>query len=359
MISILFLTPYPLGESPSQRFRFEQYLEILKQNNFRYNVQSFLDAKNWKLFFQPGKPFTKALILLRGFLRRVNALFTAGRYDYIFIHREVSPVGPPLFEWILAKVLRKKIVYDFDDAIWLTDRVNEPFYLRFLKWRSKVGQICRWSYRVSCGNAYLAAYALQFNKHVVYNPTTIDTEHWHNPSHFSIKKDDAQVTIGWTGSHTTLKYLKNLEPELQSIVREFPWVSFLVIADREPNLVVPRLIFKPWTAETEIQDLMLTDIGIMPLPDDEWSKGKCGFKALQYMALKIPAVVSPVGVNDQIIDHGVNGFLAEDSEAWHEFLAKLINDVNLREKMGEQARQKVIAHYSVMSNATSFLSLFT
>src|SRR5688500_1091441 len=122
-------------------------------------------------------------------------------YDFVFIHREVSPLGPPIFEWILAKVLKKNIIYDFDDAIWLTDRHDESLVFRLLKWRSKVDLICRWSHKVSCGNEYLCRFAANFNNNVVYNPTTIDTENLHNPSFFKQPSGHLdKITIGWTGS---------------------------------------------------------------------------------------------------------------------------------------------------------------
>ena len=113
----------------------------------------------------------------------------------IFIHREVAPVGPPVFEWIISKIFKKKIIYDFDDAIWLTDRKDESWILETLKWRSKIQSICRWSYKVSCGNEYLCDYARQFNERVFYNPTTIDTGNLHNPSLYKIDSKD-KIIIG-------------------------------------------------------------------------------------------------------------------------------------------------------------------
>lgn len=350
--------PYPLKESPSQRFRFEQYFQILEKAGYRYSIQSFLDSHNWQLFFKPGRIISKAFVLLKGFARRLFVLVSSPSYDFVFIHREAAPVGPPVIEWLLAKILRRKIIYDFDDAIWLTDRKNESLLLKAAKWRSKVRNICQWSYKISCGNDYLCSFATQFNSRVIYNPTTIDTEHWHNPALYTVKKDTSILTIGWTGSHSTLKYLSDVEPVLKKLQHQYPNVQVIVIADRAPDLSIPLLKFIPWNAATEIEDLMNIDIGIMPLPDDEWAKGKCGFKALQYMALKVPAVISPVGVNTKIVDHGVNGFLANSPEEWYRYLEELINNEALRKKMGVLCRQKVIDHYSVTSNASSFVSLF-
>lgn len=356
---ILFLIPYPLKESPSQRFRFEQYFPLLTEQGFQFEIQSFLSLKNWKLFFVPGKLLKKVSVLSVGFLKRFSLLIKVKHFDFIFIHRETTPLGPPVYEWILTKLFQKKIIYDFDDAIWLTDRTDETLLLRLLKWRKKVATICRWSYKVSCGNDYLASFAKQYNSNVVVNPTTVDTTTHHNPALFPLDRQERQgIVIGWTGSHSTLKYLQDSVPILSQIECTFPNVKFTVIADRKPELRLKNLHFIPWNPETEIRDLMNLDIGIMPLPDDKWSQGKCGFKALQYMALKIPAIASRVGVNDQIIDDGVNGYLCTTGEEWLSALTKLIENQSMRLQMGARGRDKVINRYSVTSNSSLYLNLF-
>jgi glycosyltransferase involved in cell wall biosynthesis len=355
---ILFLVPYPPGEAPSQRFRFEQYLPILRQQGFTIRMQSFTASSDWRVLYARGKALHKLAILFRGLFRRLVMLPTLPAYSMVFIHREAAPVGSPVFEWIIAKVFRKKIIYDFDDAIWLTDKNRESFVERMLRWRSKAGFICRWSYRISCGNAYLAGYARKFNSRVVINPTTIDTETLHNPKRYTVERDPSRITIGWTGSHSTLKYLDGIVPVIQRLEEKFHRVTFLIIADRNPELPLDHVTFIPWSKEHEARDLLKMDIGIMPLPDDEWTRGKCGFKALQYMAMEIPCVASPVGVNTEIIDQGINGFLAGNAEEWVASLEKLINDATLRIVMGQEGRKKVEALYSVSSNAAHFLSLF-
>jgi len=357
-MKILFIVPYPLAKSPSQRFRFEQYFETLTQNGWHYHVQSFVNDKGWAILYQPGKELLKIWIMWTGLLKRSLIPFHLYAYDFIFIHREAAPFGPPIFEWMLAKVFRKKIIYDFDDAIWLTDRKNESFWLRLLKWRGKVAAICEWSYCVSAGNQYLFNFARQHNLNVVLNPTTIDTELLHNPTRFQVVKNTDKVVVGWTGSHSTLKYLTEIEPVLAALEKRYPQLETLVIADKPPNVSLQSLIFVPWSFEAEIKGLMQADIGIMPLPDDEWANGKCGFKALQYMALEIPTVASPVGVNNQIIHHGKNGFLCSTYEEWVFQLGQLINNNTLRSQIGKAGKQTVIQHYSVTSNRANFLSLF-
>ncbi|MEJ1239016.1 glycosyltransferase [Chryseolinea sp. T2] len=354
---VLFITPYPEGEAPSPRFRFEQYFKVLQSNQIDYVVQSFLTLSNWRIFYQPGNALKKAMALLQGYCRRVVGLIAVLQADFVFIHREASPVGPPIFEWVIAKLLKKRVIYDFDDALWLSDRKDESLIIRVSKWRGKISSICKWSFRISCGNAYLCDFARQFNQAVTLNPTTIDTNRHHHLLN-SGKGNSREIIIGWTGSHSTLKYFEQLEPVLRKIEIRFPMVSFLIIANKPPNTALKRLTYIPWSERTEIEDLSRIDIGVMPLPDDEWSKGKCGFKILQYMALGIPSVSSSVGVNSSIVQNGDNGFMANSEQDWIELLGKLIADSKLRQEIGVKGRETVVSRYSVSSNTPTFLSLF-
>lgn len=357
-MKILFLVPYPLNQSPSQRFRFEQYFSSLKANGHSYEVRSFLANSGWKIIYKEGHLLQKLWSIVRGYFVRLVHVLQASHYDVIFIHREAAPLGPPVFEWLLAKVLRKRIIYDFDDAIWTTDTNNESSLVRILKWRKKVADVCKWSYKVSVGNNYLADYARQFNRNTIVNPTTIDTENVHKSSKKSERPDSDIVTIGWTGSHSTLKYICEIEEALTKITSEFN-VRFLVIANVSPRLNISNLEFVSWNLATEIDDLAKIDIGIMPLPNDEWSKGKCGFKALQYMSLGIPTIASPVGVNSDIITDGVNGLLASSNQEWYNALKKLVTDRRIRQALGNNGRTTVESRYSVNANTNNFLSLFT
>ncbi|MEI9917916.1 MAG: glycosyltransferase family 4 protein [Bacteroidota bacterium] len=352
-MKILLLVPYPLGESPSQRFRFEQYFEVLSAAGHTYVVRSFLSPKGWNIIYSKGNSARKFFTILSGFIRRLWTLPSVTGYDRVFIHREATPVGPPVFEWIIAKVMRKKIIYDFDDAIWSTDNTSEGAFAKMIRWRSKVASICKWSFVVSCGNDYLCDYARRFNDNVVLNPTTIDTS-YHKPS----SQTSSEIVIGWTGSHSTVKYIDSVVTAIQQLEKKYSKLVFMVIADAPPNINVSSLRFVPWNRQTEIEDLSKIDIGIMPLPDDEWSKGKCGFKALQYMAMEIPAVVSPVGVNTKIVTNGVDGFICNTTEEWITALEKLISDPVLRKQLGVAGRKKIESSYSVTSNTSNFLSLF-
>ena len=358
---ILFLTPYPIGQAPSQRFRFEQYFDILSKRKIKYAIKPFLTQKAWQVFYS-GHGLKVALYLLHGYVRRFFHLLNVPFYHYIFIHREASPVGPPIFEWIIAYVLRKKMVFDFDDAIWLPDPDEQDTVKAKLKWKDKVSKICKWSYKVSCGNNYLAEYAKKHNNSVVVNPTTIDTEHLHNPNLFPTPKQDPEIIkpiIGWTGTHSTLQYLNPIIPVIAQLELKFDF-TFLVIANVNPNYSLKSFKFLPWDKSSEIEDLMQIDIGVMPLTDDAWSQGKCGFKLLQYMALKIPSLASPVGINTQLInsEDKISGFLCHTHVDWLSKLELLLTNFKTRYRLGKNGRDKVIRNYSVLSNAENFLSLF-
>jgi glycosyltransferase involved in cell wall biosynthesis len=357
---ILFVVPYPKGESPSQRFRFEQYLSTLQANDFSLRVCAFWSVQTWRILYKSNYPIKKATGILVGFVKRFfQLIILVPRADYVFIHREATPIGPAWFEGIAVKVFRKKIIYDFDDAIWLPNTSQENRLASKLKWHSKVESICKWSYVISCGNKYLYDYAKQFNTRVVLNPTTIDTKKLHNTILYPQKIKSNLRIIGWTGTHSTLKYLNHILPAIQSLEQKFPGqFKFVVIADRRPVFKLSSLHYIQWSKETEVQDLLQFDIGLMPLTDDVWAKGKCGFKALQYMALNIPCLASPVGVNSAIIDEGVNGFLCSTLTQWEENIEGLLNNDTLREQMGEKGREKVLSYYSVESNSSNFLSLF-
>ena len=355
MKKILFLFPYPQGTAASQRFRFEQYFAELEKNNFQASSQSFLDKATWDVLYKKGHLFLKITGIIKGFLRRFFILFSLRSYQFVFIHREASPIGPPVFEFIISKIFRKKIIFDFDDAIWLPNTSKENKIISFLKWNDKTSLICKWAYKISAGNKYLAGFASKYNQHVIINPTTIDLLHLHN----KLKVQNSPTTsIGWTGTHSTLMYLKNIIPVIEKLEKKIKF-DFIVICDRDPDFKLTSYKFIRWSKENELDDLLKINVGVMPLVNDEWAKGKCGFKALQYMALGIPAVASPVGVNEEIIETGANGFICYTSEDWEKALEKLLSDANLREKMGRLAYEKVKNNYAVQANCANFLTLFT
>lgn len=354
-MKILFLVPYPLKLAPSQRFRVELFLPYLQNSGYEFNIQPFLEEATWNNIYSGGRFLKKLWGVIKGFAKRwFIVFFSLYKYDFVFIHREAAPIGPPIFEWIIAKVLRKKIIYDFDDAIWIPNTGKENKLASWFKATWKVKYICKWAYKVVGGNDYLSDYAKKYNYQVVKIPTCVDTEHQHN----KIKNQQTEkIVIGWTGSHSTLPFMEQILPALDEVYKKHCF-EFIVIANRAPAFQRHYVKYIPWKAGTEVEDLLNINIGVMPLENDPWCEGKCGFKIIQYLSLSIPAIASPIGVNSKIIENGVNGFLCKTVEDWINALTTLITNKELRSQMGKIGRQKIIDYYSLQSQLPVFLNLF-
>jgi len=328
---------------------------VLGDNDFKIWHKSFYSEKTYKILYENKKYVQKTAGILWGFLRRKIHVLYALTADYVFIHREVTPLGPPVFEWILVKIMSKKIIYDFDDAIWLRNNSVENIIISKLKSHQKFFKLCRWSYKISCCNEYLASYAREQNDQIHIIPTTIDTDHW-NP--ISKTNNNHRITIGWTGTHSTLPYLLSIKSVLERITKKHPQIVIRIICNKRPEWSLPNLEFISWSKSKEVEDLTGIDIGLMPLPSNPWALGKCGFKILQYFALGIPAIASPVGVNNKLIRHGNNGYLCGKEEEWIQYIELLINSRKLRDQIAENRRDTLVRHYSLEANVTNFLGLF-
>ncbi len=353
MRKILYIVPHRFGRSPGQRFRCEQYLDFLRQNNFEISYSNLITEKEDAVFYTKGKYFSKFILLLKFIFRRLKDIRRAATFDIIFIYREAFFLGTTFFEKQIAK-RNSNIIFDFDDSIWLNDTSHGNADLKWLKSSNKTAKIISMSKIIFAGNSYLADYALKFNQNVKIIPTTIDTEYHSNNT---IHKTKKAICIGWTGTSTTLKHFETAITALNKIKQKYKdKIYFKVIVNFSYELESLSLKATQWNKNTEIADLCEFDIGIMPLPNDEWSKGKCGFKGLQYMALEIPTIMSPVGVNAEIINDGTNGFLASTSEEWIEKLSILIESPELRNKLGKAGRKTVLEHFSVDFQKQNYLN---
>lgn len=348
-VRLLILAPYPLDRAPSQRFRFERYLAPLRTDGWEVDVRSFMDRETYARFHRRGGAMGKAAALVAGAKRRWRDTARAGEWDVVLIHREAFPAGGPVFERRVAG-RGTPIVFDFDDAIWLPNVSAANRRARWLKHPEKTASIIGLSRVVLAGNEYLADYARALNPDVRVLPTVVDTESYvctDGPS-------EGPVTVGWTGSVTTLEHLRMLEPVLARIQREKEVAIRIVGApDYRPTGFEAEVI--AWDPAREVEDLCPIDIGLMPLPDEPWARGKCGLKLLQYMALGRAAVASPVGVNTRIVQDGVNGLLARTPPEWEGALRDLLDDPALRARLGRAARSTVEREYSVEATYPMFV----
>lgn len=353
-MKVLLLAPAPLNISPGQRFRFEHYIPSAKSNDVCFYVKPFFTKKAWGILHVKKHYSEKILGIILGLLKRTFLLFTIFRFDFVYIYRETAPIGPPIFEWIIKFFFQKKIIYDFDDSIWIsTASVSNPG-ANLIKCTWKVKYICKWSYIVTVGNSFLASFASKYCEDVRIIPTVVDSENVHN-----VFKDQLELpfTIGWTGTYTNFYNLDIVTTVIANLQKKYSFI-FLIIANKDPLLKDVKYVYKKWNLNTEIEDLLRINIGIMPLANSAIELGKCAFKANQYNSLGIPAVVSSVGANKELITQNKNGFLAESSDDWYNYLEQLIIDSNLRRRMGIVAREQIITHYSVFSTIQNFYTLF-
>ena len=351
---ILFIASHRLNRAPGQRFRFEQYLDFLRENGFDCELSSIISESQDRILYQKGKYFRKFLIMLSAWANRQKDIWRANQFDIIFIFREAFLTGSTFFEYKFS-CSKAKVVFDFDDAIWHLDisAANKKF--EWLKNPGKTAKIISMSDLVLAGNQYLADYAKHHNDNVKIIPTTIDTSEYINVAQ---KKDNETICIGWSGSITTIKHFEYAVPALRKLKEKYgEKISFKVIGDSSYQNKELNTKGIAWSKNDEIKELSSFDIGIMPLPNDEWAKGKCGLKGLQYMALEIPCIMSPVGVNSEIIVDGINGFLAKHDDEWIDKISLLIENAALRKQIGAEAKKTVEYKYSVNSQKERYLGL--
>lgn len=352
-MKVLAIVPSVYDTSPGQRYRIEQWEPILREKGVELTYSPFETAELQQILHKSGHVRQKIQAVIQNMNRRRNEVRSIKGFDLIYVFREAALLGPAWFERRLARS-GIPMVFDFDDAIFQTYVSPSNGYLSYLKFPNKTGEICKLSAHVMAGNEYLADYAGKFNQNVTIIPSTIDTEKYR-----VIEKEDREtVTIGWSGSFSTLQHLETIRDVLQELARGEKFR--LRVISSEANYQIPGLETESikWNSETETKDLQPVDIGIMPLPDDQWSKGKCGMKALQYMALGIPTVCSPIGVNSKIIRNGENGFLADSKDEWIGKLKKLIHSAELRKKLGMAGRKTVEEHYSAKTQAPRVFEIF-
>lgn len=350
---ILFIVHHRLDRSPGQRYRFEQYFDFLNNNGYECVLSNILDEEDDKILYSKGKYLQKANIALKAYKKRWKDIRSLDEFDLVVIYREALLTPSIKFE---KKVSESSVpvIFDFDDAIWVKDVSEGNKSLSFLKNVDKIKKVLPLVSHVTVGNAYLAEFALKYNPNVTIIPSTIDTEKYRKLS----ETKSAEVVIGWVGSHTTVKHFEEAVPILKRIRDKYPNVRFKVIGD--PEYVNEELNIKgqPWSNDKEVELFNQLDIGIMPLPDNPWTKGKCGMKGLLYMAVETPAIMSPVGMNNEIVENGVNGFLPENEEEWFSDLSKLIEDKSLRNRIGKAGRAKVEERFSKLSQQQIYLDLY-
>ncbi len=355
MPNVLILCAHRPKRSPSQRYRFEQYLPFLEDNGFKFTWSFLLNETDDSLFYSSGNSLDKISIILRSLSIRRKDAKRFKDFDIIFIQREANFLGNSTFE---KKAFESgaKVIFDFDDSIWLSDTSPGNKKWAWIKKPEKFFDNIKYAHNIIAGNDYLASKANSLNKNTVVIPTTIDTE-FHIPQ--TELRGKEIVTIGWSGSISTIKHFELLIPILKKIKEKYQdKVDFKIIGDKNYSNKELNITAVEWLEKTEVNELNTFDIGLMPLPNNEWAKGKCGLKGLSYMACGVVTIMSNVGVNSQIINTGINGFLINNDTEWFEKLCQLIENKDLRIKLGEEGRKTVLEKYSVIAIKNKYLEVF-
>ncbi len=349
-IRVLALSPIP-EEGAGCRFRIAQFIPYLRSIGIDVTLRSLFTADFFNLVYQRGQYMRKASGFARLALKHLASLRDLSSFDVVFLYREMLPIGPAIVERLLAMRGRPPLVFDFDDAIFLpsVSEANRP--IAALKQPRKVETIIRHSDRVIAGNEYLASYARRFNDAVTVIPTVVDTSRFVPRVPTDNGATRAEPIVGWIGSPTTVSYLRGLVPVLQRVRREHAFV--LRVSGAGELIDVPGVTMQQpaWSLPGEVELFNTCDVGVYPLADDDWSRGKCGFKAIEFMACGVPVVASAVGVNRDIIEDGVNGFLAATDAEWADKLGRLLADAELRRRFAAAGRRTIEERYSLRVHA--------
>jgi glycosyltransferase involved in cell wall biosynthesis len=341
------LVPYPPNTTPSQRFRLEQWKPVLEAEGMSVDLKPFAGPELMAVLHQTGRRVAKTIRLLRALIARAAVLTDLDRYDAIVVHRAAVLAGPAWLERLLGH--RRPLVYDFDDAIFVTHTTAANQRFGWLKFAGKTATICRASRHVVVGNRYLADYARRYNRRVTVIPSSVDTDEYVPRP----KAPRQPPVVGWMGSSTSQSHLERFAPVLRVLAARAV-AEIRIVSDRRPQLDGVPFEWRPWAPEREIDDLRAFDIGIMPMPDDTWSRGKCAMKALLYMSVGVPTVCSAVGMNTEVIRDGDNGYLATTPAEWLDRLTALACEPELRARLGTAGRATVEAHYSMRHSAKRF-----
>jgi len=330
---------YQTTRAASTRYRIEKTLGAAVTIDYP-SSRKLADRVYDSLFYGFGRPRRDAYYYSVVFLNRLKSILKSYSYGAVIIQYEMFHEGPMWIERLLAAT-HPRVIYDIDDSLQA-----------FPRYASELPKLMRDVSLIVAGNRLMKEYSKEFNPNVVIVPTCPDHAMFTNArSGDRNEQGKSTVTIGWVGNPANLGYLKMIARPLERLSRTHD-IDFKIVCSGPYKLgwygleSVP-VTRKEWRLEREAEDIVSFDIGVMPVRDDLVGRGKCGFKALQYMAAGVPCVISPVGMNTEIVENGVNGFLADSEDEWYESLKALVESSELRRRMGEAGREYTLARYNL------------
>lgn len=327
----------------SSRLRSYQYIPYLEKLDIQVDIEPLFTTTYLENLYSKQKRNTG--IVLRSYLDRACKLMLSGRYDLLWIEYELFP-WLPAFAEILLSLRKIPYVVDYDDAIFHRYDAHHNSLVRKMLGR-KIDRVMSHAALVIAGNDYLARRAvLAGARQVALIPTVVDLEK------YTVKKADmpGRFVIGWIGSPSTSEFLKVILPVLTEVCKQRD-LAVQIVGDAPEFLHNLPVQFLSWEEDAEVNSIQQFDVGIMPLPDTHWAKGKCGYKLIQYMACGLPVIASPVGANTAIVRHEENGFLADTHAEWIRYILRLRDDRSARNRLGMNGRRTVEQKYSLQVTA--------
>lgn len=351
---LLIICPYPEDVAPSQRLKFEQYFNIFSEDGWEITVEPFIRPPFWRIIYKKGNSLLKAWYTLTSYLRRFMLLFGIKQYDVVYVHLWGTPFGPPFYEFLIKK-FAKRMVYDIDDLVYLKNTKSKAHPLvTWIKGRKKPLFLMKNANHVITCTPYLDEFVRKYNHHTTDISSTVDTKDRYKV--VNNYQNDKVVTIGWSGSLSTSKYFYLLAGVFKQL-RKTHQFRLLVMGD--PGVSIEGLDIEaiPWKEAYEMEKLRQFDIGVYPLPDEEWVYGKSGLKAIQYMASGVPTVATAIGANYRVIQDGESGYLVKTNEEWIRALSLLIEDPGKRRTIGLNGRKRVEELFSIEANKSKYLQI--
>ena len=354
-MEVLALIPNQYGHAPGQRGSIELWERVLAPVGINIHYAPFETARLHEVLYLPGHYATKVKEMLRAYVDRLKLLGDLGRFDAVFVYREAALLGPAFLEKMVAR-RGVPIIYQLDDPLFVPYTSPSNGYLSYLKFFGKISEICRLAKVVMVNSTQIREYVAQYNQNIWQVPSVVDTNQYvFRPD--LLEKETDKVCIGWSGSPTTVGNIRVIAGALRRLSEEVPHRVHLIGGTQFDLPGVPYTA-QNWSAETEVDDLRKMQVGMVPLPVNEWNKRKFYMKTAQYMALGIPTVATPLGSNPEVIEHGVSGFLADSDEEWVEYLSLLIKDHALRARMSRVAATAAREKYSLEGNTGKIIEAF-
>ncbi|MGY5449798.1 glycosyltransferase family 4 protein [Agarivorans sp. MS3-6] len=348
-MKVLVLTKYSRNGA-SSRLRTFQYLDALADSGAKITTSSLYDAEYLQTLYETGSRKR----VLYYYLRRLLVLFTARKYDVLWIEKELFPYCPALIERCL-RLFKISFIVDYDDAIFYNYQLSSNRLIRRVL-NNKISSVMNKAQWVVAGNAFLAAEAKKAGAtSVSVIPTVLDIDRYK----VTQREQTGPLVIGWIGSPSTAKYVVEIAEQLRVISAEFDIELHLMGASSATKQQLDGLSVKifDWSEATEVAFIQSIDIGIMPLIDGPWEKGKCGYKLIQYMACGVPVIASAVGANIEIVEDSQSGLLVKPEEPWTEALTQLLSSVDLRKKMGLAGREAAEQRYSLQVQSKKLVTI--